>query len=327
MLNFCTLFNSVYLSRGLALYESLQAQCNKFHLYVFAFDDVTYSFFKNGHFDNITLISLKEFEDEELLRVKFTRTRGEYCWTCTSSTILYVLDHFKVDYCIYVDADLYFYASPQILIDEMGDASILLTEHRYTKEYDQAITSGKYCVQFMLFKNDERGRKALIWWRNKCLAWCYNRAEDGKFGDQKYLDDWKERFKGVHILNNLGGGVAPWNMQQYTFNNENGIICGHEIASGKSFYLVFFHFHALFFVSPTYFSPSEYKIKDESYITLLLNIYVKKIVNIRKKYPLVIAFEHYKTAVRRIFHFLYMFRFRYIQELKCLFLVKWGKNE
>ena len=233
MLNFCTLFDSRYMSRGMAMYESLKKHCNNFHLYIFAFDDPCYNFFKKNAFDNITIISLNEFEDQELLRIKPTRSKGEYCWTCTSSTILYVLNNYPVDNCTYVDADLYFFASPQILIDEIGNNSILLTEHRYTPEYDQTKTSGKYCVQFMYFKKDARGIKALQWWRERCIEWCYNRMEDGKFGDQKYLDDWTERFEGVHVLKNLGGGVAPWNMQQYTFYKENNKLYGIEEATQK----------------------------------------------------------------------------------------------
>ena len=217
MLNFCTLFDSVYLSRGMAMYESLQRNCTNFHLYIFAFDDVCYQFFYQRQFPNITVISLREFEDDKLLMVKQTRSRGEYCWTCTPATIMYVLNTYHVDSCTYVDADLYFFSSPQILLDEVGSDSILLTEHRYTAKYDQSATSGKYCVQFVYFKNDDKGRRALQWWRNACLKWCYNKQEDGKFGDQKYLDDWMTRFEGVHELQHLGGGVAPWNMQQYTF--------------------------------------------------------------------------------------------------------------
>ncbi len=49
MLNFCTLFDSRYMSRGMAMYESLKKHCNNFHLYIFAFDDPCYNFFKKMH--------------------------------------------------------------------------------------------------------------------------------------------------------------------------------------------------------------------------------------------------------------------------------------
>ena len=69
----------------------------------------------------------------------------------------------------------------------MGDKSILLTKHRYSPQYNKELKAGKYCVQFVTFKNDARALEALIWWRDRCLEWCYNRFEDGKFGDQLYL--------------------------------------------------------------------------------------------------------------------------------------------
>ena len=47
---------------------------------------------------------------------------------------------------------MFFYSNPRVLYDEMGANSVLITEHRYTKEYDQSATSGKYCVQFVTFK-------------------------------------------------------------------------------------------------------------------------------------------------------------------------------
>ena len=244
MLNFCTLYNSSYAAKGLAMYWSLRRVCPEFHLYVFAFDDVLAAALKKMALPNMTVITLAEFEDEELLRVKPTRTAGEYCWTCSSSTIYYCLTHFNIDHCTYVDADLYFYSNPQVLIDEMKDDDVLITSHRYSPQYQTEEKAGKYCVQYMTFKNTPNGMHILKWWRNACLDWCYNRYEDGKFGDQKYLDDWKTRFKGVHELEHLGGGVAPWNMQQYTFNKQGKDYIGTETATGHTFPLVFFHFHA-----------------------------------------------------------------------------------
>ena len=231
MHNYCTLFDSNYLTRGLAMYESLKKYSDNFHLYIFSFDDKSHELLKTLNLEFVTVISLKKFEDKELLKVKDDRSTGEYCWTCTPSTIKYCIESYNLNACTYLDADLYFFSNPAVLIEEMVEKSVLITEHRYTAQYDQSATSGIYCVQFMTFKNDENGMKALNWWRDSCNEWCYARFEDGKFGDQKYLDDWTTRFEGIHVLKNLGGGVAPWNIQQY------------DLLSNENFNLIFYHFH------------------------------------------------------------------------------------
>ncbi|MBN8854809.1 MAG: hypothetical protein BGO55_20100 [Sphingobacteriales bacterium 50-39] len=245
MINFCTLFDSNYLSRGLALHGSLSAVCPSFHLYVVAFDDTCYEYLSKAGLPNLTPISLKEFEDEQLLAIKPTRSAAEYCWTCTPSIILYCIRQFNLPTCTYIDADMLFYQDPAVLLDEMGDKSILISEHRYTKDYDQAEDSGIYCVQFMYFRNDPKGMAALRWWRERCLEWCYARMEDGKFGDQKYLDDWLQRFEGVHVLQHPGGGLAPWNIQQYSVYEKDGRPWIRSLKDQQIAPVVFFHFHGL----------------------------------------------------------------------------------
>ena len=245
--NFCTLFDSNYLTRGLALHESMVRHIPDFRLFIFAFDERSYEILTELDLKNTKVISLKEFEDPKLLEVKPTRSIAEYCWTSTSSTVLYVLNNFGVDNCTYIDADICFYSSPEPIFTEMGDNSILLTEHRYSPQYNKEVKSGRYCVQFVTFKNDERGRKALTWWRDRCLEWCYDRYEDGKFGDQLYLDDWTERFEGVHVMQHLGGGLAAWNVQQYDFVEFNGKLTGKELSSGQQFDVIFYHYHYLRF--------------------------------------------------------------------------------
>ena len=249
MINFCTLFDSNYLTRGLALYESLCRACPRFQLYVIAFDDNCFDYLSKSKLPFLTAIRLQDFEDNELLSVKPTRTAAEYCWTCTPAVILYCLEKFSLPSCTYLDADMIFFNDPQILLDELGKDSVLITEHRYTREYDVALTNGIYCVQFVYFKNDDAGLYVLRWWRERCLEWCYDYMEDDKFGDQKYLDDWTTRFKGVHILQNPGGGVAPWNVQKYSFAEVNREIFLSEEKNSNSYPLVFFHFHGLKFFS------------------------------------------------------------------------------
>ena len=273
MYNYCTLFDSNYLTRGLAMYETLKKHSDDFHLYIFAFDDRSCDLLKKLDLDSVTVISLQEFEDEELLKLKDARSAGEYCWTCTPSIIKYSIETYSLNSCTYLDADLYFFSDPSVLIEEMGDKSVLITEHRYTPEYDQSESSGIYCVQFMTFKNDANGMKALNWWRDSCNTWCYARHEDGKFGDQKYLDDWTTRFEGIHVLENLGGGVAPWNLQQYDLNDEN-------------FKLIFYHFHNYKLLENDKIELGTYKL-DKNNIEILYVPYTKhleKITEYLKQY-------------------------------------------
>jgi len=243
------------------MYNSLEEQCADFHLYIFAFDTHCYDVLCKLNLANATIVSLPEFENKDLLAVKGDRTAAEYCWTCSSSTIKYCLETYSLDHCTYIDADLLFFSDPTVLYNEMGEKSVLITEHRYTPCYDQSATSGIYCVQYMTFKNNPEGMQVLNWWIDACLDWCFNRMEDNKFGDQKYLDDWKTRFDCVHVSSHLGAGVAPWNVQQYSFKtNSKKYAEGTELESGNRFKLVFYHYHGF-----KYSLNNSYKLCPEEY--------------------------------------------------------------
>ena len=56
----------------------------------------------------------------------------------------------------------------------------------------------------------------MTWWQDRVIEWCYARFENGKFGDQKYLDDWPERFPDtVHVLVDEAATQAPWNAARF----------------------------------------------------------------------------------------------------------------
>jgi hypothetical protein len=235
MLNFCTLFNSKYYAKGVAMHQSLTKVCAAFHLYIFAFDDACYQLLTDNPLANTTIIPLCDFENDDLLKVKPGRSVAEYCWTSTPYTVKYCLEKFNLPECTYLDADLFFYKDPSGLIADMGDNSVLITPHRYYKDYDVSATAGIYCVQFVTFKNNTAGNAALNWWANACLKWCYARYEDGKMGDQKYLDSWPFMFDGVYICKNKYAGAAPWNAITYQPDDAANII--------------FYHYHDLKYLS------------------------------------------------------------------------------
>lgn len=239
MYYFCTYFDRNYLIKGLSLYRSLCRCCNNsFTLYILCMDDLSYDVLVDLKLKGIIPIRLEEFEDEQLIACKKNRTKVEYYWTCTPSLPLYILENFKdVELITYLDADIYFYSSLEPIFEEFGDRSILITPHRFIPELRHLEVNGRYNVQFVSFRRDDNGMACLRWWRDRCLEWCYNRLEDEKIGDQKYLDVWPSKFSGVHELEHIGAGVAPWNFANYSIATNAGEIFIDSVP------LIFYHFH------------------------------------------------------------------------------------
>jgi hypothetical protein len=286
LINFCTLFDSYYLDKGIALYNSLSNISNDFTLYIFCFDEKSYKILKEKSFSHAVIIHHSEFETTELLEVKKKRSKAEYCWTCTPVVIDYVLDIYQVESCTYLDSDLYFYSDPQILFDEItsANADVVITEHRFkdnNKGRKYEVRNGKYCVQFNYFCQTSNSRKVLKWWKDKCLDWCYDTSEPDRMGDQKYLNTWTKEFVGVHELQYLGGGVAPWNLEQYTLikSNTNQILM--KTKEGKYFKMIFYHFQNIRYMPNRKVNiKSQTKSKKLKYAIYIP--YLQEIENIRK---------------------------------------------
>lgn len=258
MMTFCTLFDSFYLDKGLALYHSLEACTDDFRLYIFCFDDKSYEVLQEMNFAHAEVIHHSQIEDENLLKLKQERSKAEYCWTCTPVIIEYVLTRFEEESCTYIDADLYFFHNPRLLFDEImqENANIVITPHRFADNAGGrrlCRRSGKYCVEFNYFDQSENARKALRWWKESCFAWCYHRYEAERMGDQKYLEKFPTLFAGVHELQHLGGGVAPWNLGQYELDKsacrDTKDIVLKEKKTGKRFPVVFYHFQNIRYLS------------------------------------------------------------------------------
>jgi hypothetical protein len=191
---------------------------------------------------NVHLIALEDFEagDEKLLRAKENRSLIEYYFTCTPSLPLFILDrHPEVDQITYLDADLFFFDSPLPLYDEIGVNSIAIIGHRFPPHLRHWEKHGIYNVGWLAFKRNEPAMACLQWWREQCIEWCYDRVEDGRFADQKYLDTWPDRFPGVIVLRHKGANLAPWNVASYKILEDRGYVWVDEQP------LIFFHFHGL----------------------------------------------------------------------------------
>jgi hypothetical protein len=236
---FCTLFDAGYLLKGVAMLRSLSLFCPGAKVYVLCMDQQTKLILERLDLTFVTCITLNVIETEDLLNAKSDRNVAEYCWTLSSCVTWYVMQTYRqVDFLTYLDADVFFYSSVQPLFDEIGDASIAIIEHRFTDRLKDREVNGRFCVEWVSFRRDADGLACLSRWREQCIEWCYYRLEDGKMGDQKYLDEWPNRYATCHILEHLGAGVAPWNYAQYKFGHDAS---GNITVNGVA--LMFYHFH------------------------------------------------------------------------------------
>ncbi len=238
---FCTLFDSNYLPHALTLTDSLKKHVQDFVIYCFCMDEKSFKYLVEIKRPEIIPISSSSLEAHypELLTAKSNRSKIEYYFTCSASICSYVFDNNpSLDLLTYLDADLRFFSSPQSIYQELENMSIGIIEHKlhgFGKRYEKY---GRFNVGWVLFKNDEPARQCLEKWRTDCIDWCYDYLDNGRFGDQKYLDYWPNTCNNVHVIKHLGANLAPWNVGQYrlAYNVEKDIVTvNNEV-------LIFYHY-------------------------------------------------------------------------------------
>jgi hypothetical protein len=140
----------------------------------------------------------------------------------------------------YIDADLFVFSELRPLFDEFGSSSIGIIPHNYPEALKPKFSMyGEYNVGWVLFRNDENGIECLRWWRDRCLEWCFDYPDQGRFGDQGYLNRWPELFKGVRVLRNPRVNLAPWNLANQEIDERGGV----PVIDGKP--VVFYHFQGV----------------------------------------------------------------------------------
>lgn len=263
MHTFVTLFNIHYLSRGLAMIISLRRWLPGIRIVVLCMDEETKDRLEALNFTNLILINTEEVLDDQVLSLKHERTLAEFCWTLTPIALEIGLKHSTNGIATYLDADLFFFNNPKVLIDEIykSKKSIIITPHDFSEHLTELIAYGKFCVQWITIHDNENGRKCLQKYKKQCLEWCFSFIDKGRFGDQKYLDAWPELYKeDLFVMEPKLGFGAPWNMMKHSihFDDNRGFTINDK-------QLVFFHFHQFkifraerfFWHSRTYGVPSQ----------------------------------------------------------------------
>ena len=240
---FCTFFDNRYLVRGLALHESLsRVSTEEFELWILCMDAETYVLLLSENLERVSLVKLEELEGAcpDLTRVRGERGLVEYYFTCKPALISFLLKtNPRVDRLTYLDADLYFFADHSLLNDELSASSIAIVEHRFASNLQSLAITGRYNAGWISIKRDSTGLDCVEWWRQRCIEWCYDTPDNGRYGDQGYLDEFRRVFGSVVSIAHKGANLAPWNIGNFSI----GLVDGRVVVDDDP--LIFFHFHGL----------------------------------------------------------------------------------
>ena len=219
--------------------ETLARHCPDSFTYVLCMNEQTHLILDALQLPRVELLRLTTVEDADLLRVKPGRSIAEYCWTLSSAFCWHLMiDKPEIQTLTYLDSDMMFFSNVEPLFEEIGAASIAIIEHRFQPRLAHLEVYGRFNVEWVGFRRTETGLRCLKTWRDQCIDWCFARVENGRLGDQKYLDAWPAAFSGdLHVLQHKGAGVAPWNFSNYQYSLRDQNIFVDEKP------LIFYHFH------------------------------------------------------------------------------------
>ena len=273
---YCTYFDSNFIHSGLSLLQSLIQHDSNCFIFVLCLDCETFKSLQNFEKDKIKLLPLEEFENSnnDLLTAKINRSITEYYWTLTPYLIFDLLFTQKVGNSItYLDADQFFYSNPDIIFEEIGDNDITIMPHRYQTFNNSAKEHGEFNVSWVTFKNTKNSLECLNWWKKSCFVWCYAAGDKTRYGDQKYLDEFPKRYKSVHIIKNIGCGVAPWNLASFDYESP----------------LILFHFQS-------------FRLRSQNILTAVIPKFTKCDLKKFKKYILIPYFKSLQKNIAKRNH-------------------------
>jgi hypothetical protein len=240
---YCTYFDHNYLSRGLALYHSLQRHAPGTRLWVLCLSNACHRILLSLDLPGLVAVRLEDFEaaDPELAATKPTRSIVEFYFTCTPAWMLHVREREpEADWITYLDGDLYFFASPDAVYSELAEATVAIIPHRYASNLTKRHVFGIYNVGWVGLRNAPDGIAVIRWWREKCIEWCYDRVDGDRYADQGYLSSFSGLSTRVKSVDNVGANLAPWNIANYRIDFLDG-----RIMIDATHPLVFFHFQGL----------------------------------------------------------------------------------
>jgi len=237
-----TVCSNNYLAQASVLGYSLKGHCNDVQFFTILVDEyneaIDYAKFP------FTTIPIKDIEPNiNSLSEKYNIVELNTC--IKPQVFKYFFENYTDKQVIYFDPDIVIYDSLQEFNLPFESSDILLTPHvlspvpldRKKPNENTFLNYGLYNLGFIGVQKSEESIKFIHWWKERTYSNGFDQVGDGVFVDQLYINLVPIFFKKVHIIDDMGCNMAPWNLHERHLTKKSGL---YKVNSKES--LKFFHF-------------------------------------------------------------------------------------
>lgn len=221
-----------YMKKGIAMCKSILKHTKDVTIHYLCLDEKVYS--ELPFMKGVKKYRLRDIGYNQQLTNHKLNHYNYFCWCCASFFTKSIVSMVAPKSITYIDADIYFYKSLDVIHEAIGDKSVGLFRHRQWPMNEEHI-EGKFNVGVVYFAGEE-GFKLLRWWSDAVLYKLYPKY--ATCGDQKYLDAFPDMCNNVFIDGDIGHSAA-WLWQLYDLSKLDE---GKIIWNGEEQDLVFNHF-------------------------------------------------------------------------------------
>lgn len=229
-----------YITRVVSLENSLRRNNDSRILYIIAHDRTTKMKIDSLNLKFTQVVELTELElaFPELHIAKMNRSRIEYIFCLTPFVISYAHLISGSSLVTYLDADLFFFNSPENAFEGFSENSnVSIIKHNFHNKFTHLTEFGIFNVGWMAFRMQKNGNSTLDWWKSACIESTSTSVSEKVYADQKYLNQFSSLFNETEVNVKQGLNIAPWNIENFLLKNTT------ELDGLSS--LVFFHFSGL----------------------------------------------------------------------------------
>ncbi len=219
-----------YVPLARLLEESILSKSGDCDFFIIIADEINDSLQKENN--ELVAKEVFDFDSKTWNSLTFKYDVTEFCTFLKPYSFDFFFDKGYEKVC-YIDPDIYFYDSFNIILNEFGSYEFLLTPHISYIEYnsqdhnqieDELRGSGLFNFGFVGLKKSEDTVSFVKWWKRRLYDKCYRDSINYLYTDQvwgNYIVTYFDLSK-IKVVKHLGWNIAPWNY------SEREIVCQNE---------------------------------------------------------------------------------------------------